>query len=89
MRLVPLPCNYVADGLEANLLLNVKNYPALHCDIHTTIERTELDDPDAVGKEVRTERGMKEVRPIQAALPCNAMSAGGSGPEGRARCCRW
>ena len=27
MRLVPLPCNYVADLLEANMLLNVKNSP--------------------------------------------------------------
>ena len=60
MRLVPLPSNYVADGLESGLLMNVKAYPAPHCDIHTSLKRTLFDNPDAVG-EVRTEEGMRRV----------------------------
>ena len=60
MRLVPLLCNYVADLKEANMLLNVVNWPSAHCDIHTNLELSRFDDPDAVG-EVRTEEKMKRV----------------------------
>lgn len=49
LRLVPLPCNYIADLPEANMLLSIKNYPAAHCDIHTNLDLAEFDKPDAVG----------------------------------------
>lgn len=60
MRLVPIPCNYVADLMEANMLLGIKSYPADHCDIHSNLERKHFDDPDAVG-ERRSEERMEEV----------------------------
>ena len=69
MRLVPLPCNWVADGLEAGMLLNIKAYPAFHCDVNTNLERIHFDDPDAVG-ELRTEEKMARVGLFRAAMLC-------------------
>ena len=60
LRLVPLPCNCIAHLPEANMLLNIKNYLAAHCDIHTNLDRAEFDKPDAVGQ-VWTVEGMKTV----------------------------
>ena len=60
MRLVPLPCNYVADLKEANMLLNIKHGPSRHCNIHTDLELSCFDNPDAVG-ELGTEKKMRKV----------------------------
>ena len=74
MRLVPLLCNYVADLKEANMLLNVKNWPSAHCDIHTNLEVSRFDDPDAVG-EVRTEKKMRRVRSLTQQYRNTCMAA--------------
>lgn len=75
MRLVPLPINYVADLKEANMLLNIKNWPSRPCDIHTDLELSRFDDPDAEG-EVRTEKKMREVCSFTAAVLHTCVVAG-------------
>lgn len=60
MKLVPIPCNFIADGLEANKLLLVKAN-SLHPDIHTRIPKRKLDDLDAQYPP-RTEKRMRLVR---------------------------
>ncbi len=54
MKLLPVPCNYVADGLEANNLLLVEaksNHPG----VHSLIPKEQLDNPDDVYPQ-RTEK---------------------------------
>lgn len=59
MKLVPIPCNYVADGLEANNLLLVK-IGSKHRDVHSLIPTEELGNPDAQYPR-RTERRTRKV----------------------------
>lgn len=54
MKLVPNPCNYVADGLEANNFLLVKAN-SKHPDVHSLIPKEQLDNPDALYPQ-RTEK---------------------------------
>lgn len=59
MKLVPVPCNYVADGLEGNNLLLVKSN-SKHPDIHSLIPSSDLDNPDAAYPR-RTEKRTRKV----------------------------
>ncbi len=72
MKLVPIPCNYVADGLEANNLLLVKT-GSKHRDVHSLISTEELDNPDAQYPR-RTERRTRKVMHLRSI--CSVCSDG-------------
>ena len=65
MKLVPIPCSYVADGVEANNLLLVKT-GSKHRDVHSLIPTEELDNPDAQYPR-RTERRTRKVMRLGSA----------------------
>ncbi|KAK9917456.1 hypothetical protein WJX75_004513 [Coccomyxa subellipsoidea] len=64
MKLVPIPCNYVADGLEAGNFLLVKAN-SKHPDVHSLIPKEQLDNPDALYPQRTEKRTRKIVKRIK------------------------